>query len=73
MRRIYIAGSGGMLGEAFYKSFNKDFICKFIELIEFTVLINSHKKCVILQGMAEGDPWPICTTKPIRPRKYDLS
>lgn len=28
MKKIYIAGCGGMLGEAFYKQFNKDYILK---------------------------------------------
>ena len=28
MKRIYIAGCGGMLGEAFYKQFSKDYILK---------------------------------------------
>ena len=24
------------------------------------------------KGIAAGDPWPICTTKPVRPRKQSL-
>ena len=28
MKKIYIAGCGGMLGEAFYKQFKKDYILK---------------------------------------------
>ena len=27
-KKIYISGSGGMLGEAFYKVFNNDYILK---------------------------------------------
>ena len=28
MKKIYIAGAGGMLGEAFFKQFNNDFLLK---------------------------------------------
>ena len=28
MKKIYIAGCGGMLGEAFYQQFRKDFVLK---------------------------------------------
>lgn len=31
MKRVYIAGSGGMLGEAFYKAFKDDYECKFTD------------------------------------------
>ena len=31
MKKVYIAGSGGMLGEAFYKKFSKKFECKFTD------------------------------------------
>lgn len=31
MKRIYIAGSGGMLGEAFYHAFSSEFECKFTD------------------------------------------
>ena len=24
------------------------------------------------KGIAAGDPWPICTTKPVRPRKQSF-
>ena len=29
MKKVYIAGCGGMLGEAFYKAFKNDYECKF--------------------------------------------
>ena len=31
MKKVYIAGSGGMLGEAFYEAFKDDYICKFTD------------------------------------------
>lgn len=31
MKKVYIAGCGGMLGEAFYKVFNNDFECRFTD------------------------------------------
>ena len=31
MKKIYVAGCGGMLGEAFYKKLNKEFNCKFTD------------------------------------------
>ena len=31
MKKIYFAGCGGMLGEAFYKKFNKDYECRFTD------------------------------------------
>lgn len=30
-RKVYIAGCGGMLGEAFYEAFKNDFVCKFTD------------------------------------------
>ena len=31
MKKVYIAGCGGMLGEAFYKAFKNDYECKFTD------------------------------------------
>lgn len=31
MKKIYIAGCGGMLGEAFYHAFKEDYICRFTD------------------------------------------
>lgn len=31
MKKVYIAGCGGMLGEAFYKAFKNDYKCKFTD------------------------------------------
>ena len=31
MKKVYIAGCGGMLGEAFYEAFKNDYKCRFTD------------------------------------------